>query len=380
MPTLGVEEEFVVVDAETRRPVSSGGDVVDAVRGDGLPDGAQVERELKQEMVETGTSPTRSVDEVRRELQRLRSLLAANADQRGHRLLAAGLVPTIDWQDSRVTEGDRYERILQLHGRVMAKQVVAGLHVHVGVPSPTDAVAVLNRLGPWLPLLLVLSVSSPIYEGRDTGYASYRTLLWRTWMTSGLPATFTSVEEHDELLDQLLRSGSVLDRGQVYWPARLSPQYPTIELRVADACTTLDEAVLQAILSRAIVTHLLAEADGEIVPDKPLRPELARAMTWQAARHGLDGELHRPSSGSWVPARTWVVDVVELLRPTLAELGDEDVALALLEQVLEQGTSADRQRAVLEAGGSIEDVVDHLAAETVAELDATPPAPAPTTT
>lgn len=359
--TVGVEEEFHVVDPATRRLANDGGAILARL---GSGDGRLFEEELKQTMVETATSVCANLAEVRAELVALRTDVAHAAAAVGRVVAAAGTLPTADWHSAAATHTDRYERIIDLAGIVGDELVVCGCHIHIGFADRGMALEVMNRARRWLPVLLALSTSSPFWSGADTGYDSYRTVLWGRLPTAHLPGAFATCEDYDALVAALVASGTILDEGQIYWDMRLSAHHPTLEFRVADVCTRVDDAVLLAGLCRAIAATCRQEVvDG--VHQAPLRPELLRGAKWRAARFGLSHRLVDLGGDlSLAPAATVVTRMLEHLRPALEADGDWDEVRRLAQRTLDDGTGAQRQRAAMATSGSAEAVVDRIVEET----------------
>lgn len=362
--TLGVEEEFHVVDPRTRSLANDADAVLAATAALGEN---RFEAEIKQTMIETATAVCTSIDEVRLNLTLLRRELARAAATADRCVVAAGTAPMGHWRDSQLTPDDRYGAIVDLHQQVVWEQIVCGSHVHVGFADRELALQVLNRVRPWLSPLLALSASSPYWLNYDTGYASYRTTVWWRWPTAHVPASFRTTHDYDSLVQSLIDSGTVVDGGQIYWDVRLSANHPTLEFRVADTCSTVDEAVLHAALCRALATTACAEAQR----DEPLprvRGELLRAAKWRAARFGVSDLLLDPIEATSVPAATAVQRLLDHVRAVLEDLAEWDEVVELAQRVLTDGTSADRQRRRMREAGGLEAVVDGLILET------TPPA------
>lgn len=360
--TVGVEEEFHVVDPATGTLAND----ADAVLGRTAPlDDNLYSSEIKQTMVETATAICTTLDDVRRNLTILRSGLVEAAGKVDRAVLASGSAPMGHWRDSQLTPDGRYAGIVDLHQQVVWEQIVCGCHVHVGFEDRDLALQVLNRVRPWLSPLLALSASSPYWLNYDTGYASYRTTVWWRWPTAHVPASFTSIEDYDALIETLVNTGIVVDNGQIYWDVRLSARNPTLEFRVADTCTTIDEAVLHAALCRALATTARDEAQRG-APLAAVRGELLRAAKWRAARFGVSDLLLDPIEGNSVPAATAVARLLDHVRPVLEDLGEWDEVSQLAQRVLSDGTSADRQRRRMHENGRLESVVDGLIAETAA--------------
>ncbi|HVM00893.1 MAG TPA: glutamate--cysteine ligase [Egibacteraceae bacterium] len=349
--TIGVEEEFHVVDAVTRGPATEG------------LDDADVEPELHRDMVETTTAVCTTLEEVRAELERLRASAARAAAAAGSRIAAAGTLPLSDWRTAKITATPRYEAIGQLHQQVAREQSTCGLHVHVGIPDRDLAVAVGNHARLWLPALLALSASSPYWSRIDTGYASYRSILWRHWPTTDVPECFSSAAEYDAVTEALVVTGAILDAGQIYYDVRPSAHQATLEFRVADACTTVDEAVLQAALTRALARTCQEQVvRGD--PPPPVRTEVIRGAKWRAARYGLEDDLADVVAVRAVPAAGLIASFVDYVRPALEEAGDDAEVAELVGAAFARGTGARRQRRTFARRQRLTDVVDFICAET----------------
>jgi carboxylate-amine ligase len=366
---VGVEEEFLLVDGESRRLRPWAPEVLPhAERAVG--EGGQVDREFKLSQVETGTAVCRTLDELSDEIGRLRRTMKAAAEQAGGRVAAAGTHPFSHWREegSEVTPEESYLGLERDYQRLAREKIICGCHVHVGVCDPEAAIQVLNRVRPWLPVILALSVNSPFWLGEDTGYGSFRTEIWRRWPTAGTPEPFASRREHDRLVDVLLATGSIDDPARVHWDVRPSPRFPTLEFRVTDVCLTVDDAVAVAGLVRGLVRRCHAEAVEGVPAPRP-RAELLRMATWRAARYGLDGDLVDVVGERSVPAREMLDVVLGFIRPALEEHDEWDVLSRLVHDVVGRGTGAARQRRALERGGRLEDVVDF-----VVDATSSPPA------
>src|SRR6185312_14312722 len=244
--------------------------------------------ELSSCQVETTSEVVGGSDALRKELTRLRSIAAEAAKANGAQLLAAALPPTRQ-HDFPITDTPRYREIADKFGMV-AEEGVCGAHVHVAVPSREAGVRVSNRLRPWLPLFLALSANSAVYRNADTGYASWRSIVWARWPSAGPPPHFDSVDEYDGMVRMLQCGGAALDDGMVYWDVRPSANFPTIEVRVADVPATVADTVLYATLVRALVTTAV-EDDRRDAPLPAISPQALSAAYWKAARYGLEGEL-----------------------------------------------------------------------------------------
>jgi carboxylate-amine ligase len=358
--SIGVEEEYQLVDRASR--------ALSARIDDVFPDAhdrvdEDVSHELQQAQIEIGTPICRTLDDVQRELTRLRDEVGAAAASRGLAIVAAGSHPMPSLADTDITNESDYRLIAEQYAHLAREQVIFGCHVHVGVADRELAIAAMNHARPWLPVLLALSGSSPFWDGVDTGYASYRSEVFARWPTAGPPELFASRAEYDEVVRQLMATGSIDDPARIYWDARPSVRYETVEVRIADVCTSVDDAVLVAGLAGGLIRHGAAAALAGGEPSAA-RPEIMRAARWRAARYGMSGDLVVVTESRSAPAADVVRHLLGVLGPSLAEWGELERVTELVEQVVARGTSAQRQRRMLERGATLPDVVDWLVDET----------------
>ena len=358
--TLGVEEEYQIVAAD---------DLGLSPRNEAIMNraketlGEQVELEMLASQIEVMTPVRDTLSDVRSELMRLRRGVISAAEARNKRIVAASTHPFSHWDDQELTPKNRYWRMMENFQRLAEQQLSFGFHVHVGLSDREAAVEVLDRLRVWLAPLLALSANSPFWLGEDSGYASYRTQVWGRFPTAGPPDRYGSLAAHDRLMKALVETGSVIDAESIYFDARLSEKNGTVEIRVADVCSKLDEAVMLAGLCRALVRECHERAlRGEPSPDT--RPELLRAAHWQASRHGLDEELVDLEGCRSVPAREVVGSLLDFTRPALEESDDWEEVSSLINETLQHGNGASRQRRAYGQSGRLEDVVDALVEET----------------
>ncbi|MEU4510994.1 glutamate--cysteine ligase [Nonomuraea wenchangensis] len=353
---VGVEEEFHVVDLRTRHLAARSGLLLEA-----LPP-ARFTHELQRSMVESNSLPFRGLTELAGDLCGMRAALVREAEALGLGVVAAGSPQLVDEDQLKIFPDPRYERMLIDYQVLTREQLICGMHVHAEVRDRELAVAVAHRLAPWLPPLLAISASSPFWDAADTGYASYRTLVWQRWPTTGPMACYGSAAEYQQMVDTLIRSGVIADPGMIYFDIRPSCHLPTVELRICDSCPRLSDVVLIAGLFRALVAaELEAARQGQ---GREVRLEAVRAATWQAARSGLEGELVDPVEGVPRPAAEVIARLLDRARPHLVEVGDWELVSALARQAPARGSSAARQRAAHARRGRLEDVVDLLLAET----------------
>ncbi len=358
--TFGVEEEFLLVDPDSWQVTSQAREVI-ALIPQRLRD--HVHHELHLTQVELATPVCSSLTELRDWLAVLRGHLVSAADEVGCRLIAAGSGVLDAGAVPPLTEGERYRRMADEFGALTAVQGVCATHVHVGIGSREVATAVSNWLRPYLPTLQAICANSPFVDGRDTGYASWRSVQWSRWPSAGPAPWWRSAAHYDETVAVLVRSGALLDARMAYWYTRLSPRYPTIEVRAGDVCPTIDEATLLAALTRALVVVAIARSaeghDAVAVDD-----HLLRAARWRAARDGLEGVGLTLPDGDPQPAWRLLDSLVAEVRPVLEANGDWPTVQRLVGQLRAHGTGAARQRAASAAGTGLPDVVAFLADET----------------
>lgn len=359
--TIGVEEEFQIIDARTGELRSRQESILpEAVERVGEQ---RVTPELYLSQIETGTPICRSLVEVRAEIVRLRREVIAAASNAGNRIAAAGTHPFSHWASQQLTPKARYVEIEQDYQQLAREQLIYGCHVHIGIHDREAAIEVMNRSRQWLAVLLALSANSPFWLGADTGYASFRTEIWRRWPMAGTPHVFNTRAEYDELVEALVQTESISDGTKIYWDVRPSARFETLEFRVTDVCMTVDEAVMIAGLVRALARTCYTDAmRGRAV--EHVRPELLRAAKWRAARYGLDADLMDVGAKRAVRALALVEKFLNTLRPALEETGEWDEIQALVEQTSKRGTGAARQRAAYAEASRYEDVVDLIVAET----------------
>ncbi|MEU7924101.1 glutamate--cysteine ligase [Micromonospora sp. NPDC049107] len=359
--TLGVEEEFLLLDPASGGNLAVADEVRAALRG---PARDQSRQEFRHSMVEMVTPVCADLDELRTHLVALRRSAVEAAARAGARLVAVGATPVAE-PHRTVPDEPRYHAMSRRYGPVAHDPAVCGCHVHVGLPDRELAVQVCNHLRVWLPVVQALTTNSPLHDGYDTGHASWRSMQLERWPSIGPTPYFESVTDYDRTVDELIAAGVMLDAAMVYWYARPSSAYPTVEVRVGDVCPTVDDAVLVAALVRSLVATLADDVRAG-VPAPGVRDCLVAAAHWRAAHDGLDGELIDLRAGGARPAWDLVDDLMATIAPALLRHGDLGYVLAQLARLRRDGTGATRQRRVLDDTGDLRAVIDDLAAQTAA--------------
>ncbi|MGW5053911.1 carboxylate-amine ligase [Actinokineospora sp. NPDC004072] len=353
-PTLGVEEEFVLVDGDGRL-VQEGPET--------LAETAEPEADLKAELlrcqVESATGVHSEVDALRADIARSRAALIEAAAGRGLRLLASGTPVLAEEFDALLGPDTRYRRIHSRFGSMVFSGLTCGSHVHVEVADREVAVQVVNHLRPWLPVLLAISANSPFNDGRDTDYASSRHLLWTRWPTAVPPPYLDDAADYDTRVQELVDTTAAMDLKMVYWDVRISDHLPTIEVRVADVLPTADEAALFGILVRALVTEFIGLV-GRALRAQPIPQDVLRGRLWRAARDGLTGQCADPITGHLRPA----LDIVDDLIARLHDPAERALAAEVRDRWHATGGGADRQRHAYARANSLTDVIDHIVTET----------------
>ncbi|WP_435972940.1 carboxylate-amine ligase [Streptomyces sp. Qhu_M48] len=360
--TVGVEEEFLLVDRRTCEPVPRGPQVVKAAR---TVLGGRAQMEFFGPQVEVCTFPTVSLAELRAELALLRRVMAQAAADAGCLLIATGTPVIPSAHPTVVSPCDRYAR-MAVHWPSLAASydgMVCGCHIHIGVTGRNQALALANHLRPWLPILQALAANSPFLRGRDTGWADRRSVEHTRWPGVG-PAPLLNEIGYERVADHLVRTGALLDRRMIYWHARPSEHVPTLEIRLCDVNADLDVVVLLVALVRGLAEVLLCDiAQGRPLPRVPERT--LRAAHRLAASRGLEGEILDTARGEYVPAETSVELLLARATPGLVATGDLELAEVLFDRVRRTGGGAACQRASLLRRGLLQDVIRDLARTTL---------------
>ena len=361
-PSLGVEVELALVDAESGELTCVAPELLARV-GAGYPETEhpKIKKELYQCTVEVITGVCATVAEARADLaESMREVEQAAADS-GAAVIGAGLHPFTPWHQLSLSEGERYQRLVDTIGWPARRLTTHGVHVHVGVRSGDKAIATVNSLTEYLPVFLALSAASPYWNGRDTGLASTRTKIFESMPTTGLPPHLRDWAEFNVFLDTLIEAGAIQTVREVWWDIRPHPGYGTVELRMCDSMPTLWEISALAALAQSLVTEFDRMIDAGVTPDVP-REWVRRENKWRAARWGVEADLVIDESGHTQPLREIVDGLVDRLLPIAKDL-DCAAELVDLRRIAAEGPSYVRQRRVVAEGGDLQGVVRALSAE-----------------
>lgn len=361
-PSLGVEVELALVDAHSGALACVAPDLLARV-GAGYPDAEhpKIKKELYQCTVEVITGVCSTVAEARADLAESMREVERAAAESGAAVIGAGLHPFTPWHQLSLSEGERYQRLVDTIAWPARRLTTHGVHVHVGVRSGDKAIATVNALTGYLPVFLALSAASPYWNGRDTGLASTRTKIFESMPTTGLPPHLRDWAEFNVFLDTLIEAGAIETVREVWWDIRPHPGYGTVELRMCDAMPTLWEISALAALAQVLVTDFDRAIDRGVAPEVP-REWVRRENKWRAARWGVEADLVVDDAGHTQPLREMVDELVDRLLPLATELGCA-AELADLRRIAQEGPSYVRQRRIVAEGGDLPGVVRALRAE-----------------
>ncbi|HXM98964.1 MAG TPA: carboxylate-amine ligase [Candidatus Dormibacteraeota bacterium] len=357
--TIGVEEEFQIIDPATCELRSHVMQLVSQASPDIVE---QVKHEMHQSIVETGTNICGNVAELRIEMHRTRGELVAAAERAGLQVAAAGTHPFSSWIEQVISPGERYQNIVEELQQLARSLLIFGMHVHVAMPDKQTTIDMMNMVRYFLPHLLALSTSSPFWMGRNTGLKSFRTTVFRRFPRTGVPEQFASWSEYENFVNLLIKLNCIDSGKKIWWDVRPHPVFGTLEFRMCDVSTKVEEAVAIAALTQAIVVklHRLYERNLSFrVYQRPLIEE----NKWRAARYGIEGKLIDFGKEVEVPMRALATELLEFVDDVLDDLGSRS-AVEYVHTILNEGTSAERQLRVYQATGDLKEVVRHLVKET----------------
>jgi glutamate---cysteine ligase / carboxylate-amine ligase len=367
--TLGIEEEFQIIDPETRELRSH----IQQILGEGkVTLKEQIKPEMHQSVVELGTDVCTDIGIARDQVIRLRSELAAMAGKSGLKIASAGTHPFSHWFDQHITEGERYATIVKDLQQVARANLIFGLHVHVGIPDRAVGIHVMNQVRYFLPHLYALSTNSPFWVGRNTGLKGYRLKVFERFPRTGTPDAFESLSEYEDFLKLLIKTGCVDNAKKIWWDIRLHPFFDTLEIRICDAQSRVDDTLALAAVIQAIVAklHKLHEQNLNF---RIYRRRLIDENRWRASRYGLDGKLIDFGRECEMETRDLLGELLEFISTEVDDFGSH-AEIAHVEKMIREGTGADRQLAAWEEQHNMHDVVDLIVRETYEKLTVPEPA------
>jgi carboxylate-amine ligase len=357
--TLGIEEEFAIIDPETRELRSH---IQEILEGGKVTLKEQIKPEMHQSVVELGTEICQSVVDARAHVIELRTKLAELAGRSGLKIASAGTHPFSHWRDQLITQGERYHEIVKDMQQLARANLIFGLHVHVGIPDRDVAIHVMNQARYFLPHIYALSVNSPFWVGQDTGLKGYRLKVFERFPRTGIPDAFESLSEYEDYCKLLVKTGCVDNAKKIWWDIRLHPFFDTLEVRVCDAQSRVDDTLAIAALIQAVIVKLHKLLSRNIT-FRVYRRRLLDENRWRASRYGIEGKLIDFGKEAEVDTRSLLNELLEFVSTEVNELGTQK-EMAHIEQIMREGTGADRQLAVWEGTQDMKAVVDQIVAET----------------
>jgi carboxylate-amine ligase len=357
--TIGVEEEFQIIDPATWELRSH---VSELIASGTASLGDQIKQEMHQSIVEVGTKVCADVAELRREIVSIRGELSAAAERVGLAVAAAGSHPSAQWVDQLISPGERYENIVHELQQLARSLLIFGLHVHVAMPDKQTTIDIMNAARYFLPHFLALSTSSPFWAGRETGLKSYRTAIFRRFPRTGVPDYYGSWGEYDNYINLLVELHCIDNGKKIWWDLRPHPTFGTLEFRICDVPTRVEETICLAALMQAVVVKL-HRLYTKNMGFRLYRRTLIEENKWRAARWGIDGNLIDFGKRAEVPMRDLALELVEFIDDVVDELGSR-ADVNYIHTILRDGTSADRQLRVFRETGNLAAVTQHVVQET----------------
>jgi glutamate---cysteine ligase / carboxylate-amine ligase len=363
--TLGIEEEFAIIDPETRELRSH---IQEILEGGKVTLKEQIKPEMHQSVVELGTEICQSVVDARAHVIELRTKLAELASGSGLQIASAGTHPFSHWRDQLITQGERYQEIVKDMQQLARANLIFGLHVHVGIPDRQSAIHVMNQARYFLPHIYALSANSPFWVGQDTGLKGYRLKVFERFPRTGIPDAFESLSEYEDYCKLLVKTGCVDNAKKIWWDIRLHPFFETLEVRVCDAQSRVDDTLAIAALIQAVIAKL-HKLLRQNITFRVYRRRLLDENRWRASRYGIDGKLIDFGKEAEVETRDLLNELLEFVASEADELGTHR-EMAHIERIMREGTGADRQLAAFQRTHDMKAVVDHIVTETYEGLDA----------
>ncbi len=362
--TLGIEEEYQVIDPETRELTSHEQRIVEEAEKH-LDE--QVKAEMHQAVVEVGTKVCKDIDDARRQVSSLRKTLCSIASDLGYRIGAAGTHPFSEWEKQLITPNPRYDEIIMEMQDTARSNLIFGLHVHVGIADKSMALHVANSMRYFLPHLYALSTNSPFWEGRNTGFKSFRSKVFDKFPRTGIPEAFHTIADYENYINLLVKTGCIDNAKKIWWDIRVHPFFPTVEIRICDIPLTVDETICIAALIQALAAKFQKLRDQNlnfIVYHRALINE----NKWRAGRYGLDGKMIDFGKEEEVDTRLLIEELLDFVDDVVDDLGSRSETDRVRE-ILKNGTGADQQLAVYEETKDLKKVVDYVIAQTTKGID-----------
>jgi carboxylate-amine ligase len=357
--TIGIEEEFQVIDPVTRELKSHMHQIVD---GGKTVLHEQVKAEMHQSVVEVGTNICKNVSEARQEVIYLRKMVSDLAAKQGLRIAAAGTHPFSRWQEQPITDNPRYHEIVNEMQDAARSNLIFGLHVHVGIASRQQGIALMNSARYFLPHIFALSTNSPFWQGRNTGFKSYRVKVFDKFPRTGIPDHFSSAGEYDRYINLLIKTNCIDNARKVWYDLRLHPTYNTLEFRICDVPMLVDETIALTALMQALVAKLVRLMEQNL-DFRQYSRALINENKWRAARYGIEGKLIDFGKEKEVPLPELTEELLAFVDDVVDELGSRN-EVSYIRQILKNGTGADRQLETFKKTGDFKNVVDRIIEET----------------
>ncbi|MDX6445139.1 MAG: glutamate---cysteine ligase / carboxylate-amine ligase [Blastocatellia bacterium] len=353
--TLGIEEEFQIVDPQTRELRSHVSEFLEEGK---MILGEQIKPEMIQSMIEVGTGICHNIQEARADISNLRGVIASLAEKNGLRIVAASTHPISRWQDQKIFDDERYELLVQELQTVARSLLIFGLHVHVGIPDRERQIHIMNASRYFLPHILALTTSSPFWMGHNTGLKSYRSEIFKQFPRTDIPDHFDSYPGFQRYVELLVKTGCINDGKKIWWDCRPHPVFPTLEFRICDIPTRVDDTVAIAALFQAIVAKLTKLLDKNL-GFRLYRRMLIQENKWRAVRWGLEGKMIDFGKQKEVPTRDLVLELLDFVDDVLDDLGSRK-EVEHIHTILQRGTSAEEQLRVYAETNDLKAVVDRL--------------------
>ncbi|MDM8528743.1 carboxylate-amine ligase [Anaerolineales bacterium HSG24] len=358
--TIGIEEEYQIIDPETRELTSF---VSEMLEQGAILFRDQVKPEFMQSQIEIGSLVCRNVREARQEVIRLRSIVGEIADKGNRKIVAAGTHPFSRWQDQLVTDKDRYKGLVDDMQMIAKRLLIFGMHVHIGIPNPDLRIDIMNQMTYFVPHIFALSTSSPFWDGENTGLKSYRSVVFENLPRTGLPKYFRSYGGYERYVDTLIKTNCIQEPTKIWWDIRPHPTFPTVEFRMCDCVTKIEAVIAIAALLQAMVAKLIKLRRNNQTW-RIYRRGLIAENKWRAVKDGIEGKLIDFGKETEIPVRLLMEELLELVDDVVDELGTRE-GINYIRTIIKEGTSADRQIRKYNETKDLKTVVDMLADETI---------------